>query len=66
VTPLSAERLQERGRALGAWEAAGGRLAPLLRLERRVRSGRVTDWPTRAAGEPERRVRPPADPGEAG
>jgi hypothetical protein len=50
IVPLRFERLHERGAALGAWLDAGLDLERLLRLDRRVRAARVTDWPGRRPG----------------
>jgi hypothetical protein len=52
--PLSAERLEERGRALWNWIDAGGSVDRLAHLDREVRRWR-SDWPDRPPGEPERR-----------
>jgi hypothetical protein len=49
------ERLRERGRAIRAWAAAGGSVDRLASLDRRVRRGACTDWPTPWPGY-ERRV----------
>jgi hypothetical protein len=59
VTPLTAERLRERGAALGAWEASGGRTGRLVWLDGRVRAAQRTDWPGRPPG-PEGRTTAPA------
>ena len=69
--PMTAARLKERGRALSAFERAGGRTGRLVWLDEEVREGRRTDWPGRPRGlEP--RTRPPgqtapteAEPGAA-
>jgi hypothetical protein len=70
IEPLTAERLEERGRALGAWLAAGLSIERLIRLDRAVRRGTRSDWPGRESG-PEVRQgipdldlpdRPPPDP----
>jgi len=42
---LSRARLHERGVALTRWELAGGDVDRLLRLDRRVRRGQLTDFP---------------------
>ena len=56
---MTAERLHERGRALGALIAAGVSTVKVIRLDCRVRRAEVTDWPGRTAEQPERRVRTP-------
>jgi hypothetical protein len=55
TAPLTAERLEERGRALWTWIGAGGSVDRLTRLDRRVRRGARTDWPAPWPGY-ERRV----------
>jgi hypothetical protein len=42
---LSRARLSERGVALTRWELAGGDVGRLLRLDRRVWRGLLTDFP---------------------
>lgn len=53
---MSTARLVERGRALGAWEAAGGSGGRLVLLDRKVRIGACSDFPpggrVRADGTP--------------
>ena len=58
MSPLSFERLHERGRALGQWERDGGNVVRLLALDVAVRQGHLTDWPDRSAGWPEVRWNP--------
>ena len=55
MTPLSFERLAERGTALARWIAEGGDVDCLAALDRRCRRGWCTDWPDRGEG-PERRT----------
>ena len=50
MTPLSFERLHERGCAIAQWLGAGGSLDRLAALDRRVRRAAVTDWPGRPSG----------------
>ncbi len=50
MTPLTFERLSERGAALARWIAAGGDVDKLAALDRQVRHGRVTDWAGRPPG----------------
>lgn len=50
MTPLSFERLSERGAALARWIKAGGDVDRLATLDRRVRHGRCTDFPNRRPG----------------
>ena len=47
ASPLTAERVTERGSALARWLAAGGDVDRLLRLDQRVRQGRLSEWPGR-------------------
>lgn len=54
MTPLSFERLAERGEALARWIAGGGSVDVLADLDRRCRHGRCSDFPGRPPG-PERR-----------
>jgi hypothetical protein len=61
MVPMTAERLEERGRALYAWQDAGAdvdRLIRLDRLDRLVRRARRTDRPQRRSGQPEWRADP--------
>jgi hypothetical protein len=47
ASPLTSERVTERGTALARWLAAGGDVDQLLQLDRRVRRGLLTEWPGR-------------------
>jgi hypothetical protein len=49
---MTTERLVERGSAILAWQAAGGDVGKLARLDRAVRKAdpRTTDWPGRRPG----------------
>jgi hypothetical protein len=58
---MTVERLRERGRAILAWEAAGGSVDRLAALARAVRRGLTTDWPGRAPGEERRQGIPDLD-----
>jgi hypothetical protein len=58
---MTTERLRERGRALLAWEAAGGSVDRLAVLDRRTRRGLRTDWPGRGPGEEVRNGIPDLD-----
>jgi hypothetical protein len=49
---MTAARLHERGLALTRWEQAGGDVGRLLRLDRRVRRGQLTDFPELRAEAP--------------
>jgi hypothetical protein len=62
---LTAERLRERGAALGACEALGGRTGRLVWLDAAVRGARFTDWPGRPPG-PEPRTAGAAERAERG
>jgi hypothetical protein len=53
---MTVDRLRERGVAMLAWEAAGGSVDRLARLDRVVRHARLTDWPGRPEDVPEFRV----------
>jgi hypothetical protein len=59
MVPMTTERLAERGRALLAWEAAGGAFDRLVALDCRVRRGARSDWPGRTARCPEWRAGAP-------
>ena len=58
MSPLSFERLAERGRALGQWERDGGNVVRLLALDVAVRQGHLPDFPERPAWAPETRWYP--------
>jgi hypothetical protein len=53
---MTTERLCERGKAMLAWEAAGGSVDQLARLDYVVRHARLSDWPGRPEDVPEFRV----------
>jgi hypothetical protein len=61
VTPLSAERLAERGAALARLLDAGVSVDRLCALDRAVRHGRRTDWPGRRGPEEPRQGIPELD-----
>jgi hypothetical protein len=47
---MTAERLRERGQAMLDWQAAGGSVDRLARVDRWVRRAGTTDWPGRRPG----------------
>ena len=47
---MTAERLEERGRALWDFERQGGDFVRLVAMDRKVRHARRTDWPGREPG----------------